>query len=279
MENRTLTITKIILLSIIALLLTSILIILLVKPKTGFNFFKLSSKSVLVYEKDIIEPIKKINITTKASSIQVESNNTDKISIKYYGEEDEQELNLNVANEVLNINEDSSYFCIGFCNYREHKIIISLPKEVDYELDFNTASGDIYLLDSDFSNISLNTISGDIKITNALNANLETTSGDIEIGTVEKLTAKTISGEVSVNNIKRNCDIKTTSGDIDIRKLAITNNSKISTISGDVEIETNKESYVKAKTVSGEVSISNNDRYAKTELTINTTSGDIEIGD
>lgn len=279
MENKTLTIIKLVLLSIIALLLTTILIVLLVKPRSNFNLFKVNNKSELVYERDITEPIKKINITTKASSIQVETNDTNKISVKYYGDKEDKELDLSTANEVLNINEDTSYFCLGFCSYAEHKIIISLPKEIDYELDFNTASGDIYIPNLNLSNISIKTVSGDIKVINAKNANLESTSGDIEITEVEKLVSKTVSGEINVNRIKRSCDIKTTSGDVDISLLEITTNSNISTISGDVEIETNRNSYVKTETTSGEVSIDNNNRYAKTELTVKTTSGDIEVGD
>lgn len=279
MESKTLAITKIILLSLIALLLTTILIILLVRPKSNLNFFKFQSKSELVYEKDIEEQIKRIKVNTKASSIQIEKSDSNKVSVKYYGDKNDKDLSLTTDNETLNITEDTSYFCIGFCSYAEHKIVISLPKEIDYELDLNTASGDVYLPDAKLSNVKIKTISGDIAAITASNANLESTSGDIEINEVEKLSAKTISGEISANQIKRSCDIKTTSGDVEIVSLEITNNSKIVTISGDVDIEINRGSYVKTETISGEVSINNNDRYAKSELTIKTTSGDIEVGD
>lgn len=279
MESKTLAITKIILLSLIALLLTTILIILLVRPKSNLNFFKFQSKSELVYEKDIEEQIKKIKVNTKASSIQIEKSDSNKVSVKYYGDKNDKDLSLTTDNETLNITEDTSYFCIGFCSYAEHKIVISLPKEIDYELDLNTASGDVYLPDAKLSNVKIKTISGDIAAITASNANLESTSGDIEINEVEKLSAKTISGEISANQIKRSCDIKTTSGDVEIVSLEITNNSKIVTISGDVDIEINRGSYVKTETISGEVSINNNNRYAKSELTIKTTSGDIEVGD
>lgn len=279
MESKTLAITKIILLSLIALLLTTILIILLVRPKTNLNFFKFQSKSELVYEKDIEEQIKKIKVTTKASSIQIEKSDSNKVSVKYYGDKNDKDLSLTTDNETLDITEATSYFCIGICSYAEHKIVISLPKEIDYELDLNTASGDVYLPDARLSNVKIKTISGDIAAINASNANVESTSGDIEINEVEKLTAKTISGEISANQIKRSCDIKTTSGDVEIVSLEITNNSKIITVSGDVDIENNSGSYVKTETISGEVSVNNNDRYAKSELTIKTTSGDIEVGD
>lgn len=279
MSNKILTITKIILLTIITILLTTILIILLVKPSSGINLLKFSSKSELVYQEEIAKPIKKIQVTTKAADIQIETNNTDKMSVEYYGEKEGKDLNLTTDNEVLNINEEKSYFCIGICNYAEHKIVISIPKDIDYEIDLKTASGDIYLPTTKLSNVSIKTASGDIGVISAKNAKLETVSGDIEISKVNRLDAKTVSGEISVNQIKRSCNIKTTSGDIDIAALELTEDSKISTVSGDVEIDRNSGSFVKTETVSGEVSIRNNDRYAKTELTIKTTSGDIEVGD
>lgn len=279
MENKALTITKIVLLSVIVLLLSTILIVLLAKPESGIDFFHFSAKSELVYEKEIIEPIKKISVTTKATDIQLEKSTNDKIVVKYYGEKDAQELNLTTTNETLNITDDSSYFCIGICNYAEHKIIVSIPENIDYELDFQTASGDVYIPEIKLSKINIKTISGDIGVINANTANLTTTSGDIEINEVNKLTTKTVSGEVDVNKIKRSCNIKTTSGDVDIISLELTENSEIQTVSGDVEIEVNKGSYIKTETVSGEVSTNNNNRYAKTELTIKTTSGDIDVGD
>ena len=49
MEDKTLTIIKLVILSFIALLLTGILIVLLVKPKGNIKFFRFSSRSELVY--------------------------------------------------------------------------------------------------------------------------------------------------------------------------------------------------------------------------------------
>lgn len=280
MENKTLTIIKLILLALIGLLLTTILIVLLVRPSKGINFFRFNSKSTLVYQKEISESIKKIEITTKAADIEIENSHSDQIEVKYYGEEDNKEsISLTTDNEILNINEDASDFCIGFCNYAEHKIVISVPNATDYQLDLNTASGDVSIPSIEFSDISIKTISGDIKVNSATKAKLETTSGDIELSEVNDLTTKTISGDISINQIKNSCDIKTTSGDIEIEILKLAKDSKITTISGEVDVDTNIGSYVKTETVSGEVDIKNNDRYAKTELTVKTTSGDIEVGD
>lgn len=277
MENKTLAITKIILLSFIALLLTIILIILLVNPKKSWNFLKISSKSELVYEKKIEDNIKEIKVTTKSADIEIQRSNNPYLEVKYYGEKNDKDLSLTTNNQILNINEDTSYFCIGICNYAEHKILISVPENNDYELNIQTASGDISIDEIKSTKMTIKSISGDINISNAEFAKVESTSGDIEINSASKLTAKTISGELVLHHIKNYCNIKTTSGDIEIILLELTENSSITTISGDVDINKNIGSYIKTETISGEVEISNNDRYAKNELSIKTTSGDIEV--
>jgi len=77
-----------------------------------------------------------------------------------------------------------------------------------------------------------------------------------------------------IEEIAKICDIKTISGEIDIEKVNLENNSKIETKSGDVEIS-KTDSYIVTETTSGETRTSNNNRYSKTELYIKTISGDI----
>ena len=59
--------------------------------------------------------------------------------------------------------------------------------------------------------------------------------------------------------------------------LELLDDSDITSISGDIEINKNLGAYIKTETLSGEVNVENNDRYAKNELKIKTTSGDIEV--
>jgi len=279
MENKSLTLTilKITLLAFIAILLSAILIILLVRPDGKLNLFKFSSKSKLVHDEEITEKIDNIIVSTKSADIEIEENETDIIKVKFYGDEDNK-ISVDKTNNTLNISDDSNNFCIGFCNYATQKLIISIPKSTLTKLELKTASGDINV-PINLTNVNLKTISGDINLFQAINAKVETTSGDMKITEVEYLNAKTISGEVEVGFIKKQCDIKTTSGDIDLDVINLLENSKITTISGDVEIDKNQNSYIKTETISGEVEVRNNNRYADSELTIKTTSGDIEVED
>ena len=108
MENKTLAIIKISLLSFISFLLTIILIILLINPKKSWNIFELSSKSELVYENKIEDNIKEINVTTKAAAIEIKKSTKNYIEVKYYGEKDDKELTLTKENQILEINENKN---------------------------------------------------------------------------------------------------------------------------------------------------------------------------
>lgn len=277
MENKTLAIIKISLLSFIAFLLTIILIILLINPKKSWNIFELSSKSELVYENKIEDNIKEINVTTKAAAIEIKKSTKNYIEVKYYGEKDDKELTLTKENQILEINENKNYFCIGICNYAAHKIVISVPEDNEYEINLKTTSGDINLEEINNQNLNIKTISGDVSVKKAENAKIETTSGDIEINEVNRLNAKSISGEIIIKFLKNKCNLKTTSGDIEIDNLELREDSNITSISGDIEIDKNLGAYIKTETLSGEVNVENNDRYAENELKIKTTSGDIEV--
>lgn len=277
MENKTLAIIKISLLSFIAFLLTIILIILLINPKKSWNIFELSSKSELVYENKIEDNIKEINVTTKAAAIEIKKSTKNYIEVKYYGEKDDKELTLTKENQILEINENKNYFCIGICNYAAHKIVISVPENYEYEINLKTTSGDINLEEINNQNLNIKTISGDVSVQKAENAKIETTSGDIEINEVNRLNAKSVSGEIIIKFLKSKCNLKTTSGDIEIDNLELLDDSDITSISGDIEIDKNLGAYIKTETLSGEVNVENNDRYAKNELKIKTTSGDIEV--
>lgn len=125
MNNRAVTITKLILLSIIAIILTIILIVLLVNP-VKMRAFDLSSKNELVYDEEITQAIKKLKIDTKSADIKIESSTSDKISLKIYAE-DQEDINYKTENETLSINENKNSFCIGICNMPTTEIIISIP--------------------------------------------------------------------------------------------------------------------------------------------------------
>lgn len=67
------------------------------------------------------------------------------------------------------------------------------------------------------------------------------------------------------------------SGSIEIDSLNISENSLITTKSGNVHINSKNDIYVETETVSGDDNIKNNNRKADIEVKITTTSGSIYV--
>lgn len=120
-----------------------------------------------------------------------------------------------------------------------------------YNSNLKSSSGDISI--GNGNEITLNTSSGKIKTSNVNILNAKASSGDIEIGTIEegkvetfsgkiniegakRLQAQCSSGEMNITNIENYCELATSSGDIEIQSLNITENSTISAKSGNVDI-------------------------------------------
>ena len=107
--------------------------------------------------------------------------------------------------------------------------------------------------------------------------NIKTTSGDIEIKKISNMSISTTSGDVDIKKCN-NINIKSVSGDIEIESANLDENGLIETISGDVKILETNSIYIDYKTVSGDSSIKDNNRHAYLELKIETVSGDLEVG-
>lgn len=121
--------------------------------------------------------------------------------------------------------------------------------------DLKSSSGDIFI--GNGNEITLNTSSGKIKTSNVNILNAKASSGDIEIGTIEegkvetssgkiniegakRLQAQCSSGEMKIMHIENYCELATSSGNVEIQSLNITENSTISAKSGNVDIRKQK---------------------------------------
>ena len=195
---------------------------------------------------------------------------------------------------VLSVDfEKKSIICIGFC-FNNRKTILYLPKEYSKSIVIDTASGDINIDNFSLATIDVSTASGEVDVIGAKEGDVSTVSGevnlrdipllkvktisgDIEIYNVVSLEGSSVSGEVNVTSLKSYINFKTTSGDYELNDIHLDRNSKISSISGEVQIDGLNLVYVNTSTISGEVQIGSSDRKSEIELSIKTTSGDIEV--
>lgn len=273
--NSALNIVKIILLSIIAVALVLILIFLL-NGKANIKGFTLYEKTELVYEETYNEEVNNLKVLTTSNDVIIEEKETDSINVKVYDRKDSKPTSRIEDNTLVieNKKEPSIGFTFGILG--NSRIVITVPKNSTYNLDIEGTSSDI---DSSINlkNVDIKVVSGDVSLKDSLDTTIKTTSGDVTVGSANKLSINTKSGDMSINSVNSKLDLSAISGDINISRLNIDSNSSISVTSGDILIGETNDIYIDTSVVSGDVKVNKNNRHAKYELKIKTTSGDIKV--
>lgn len=270
----------------------------------GFNFG--SSNTLLREEKYDLTEMKDLTFDVSSSDIEFFETDSNELRVVQYGNKNNDKFEDKVGNSSIKI-VDSTKVRIVFFNFNSSsRYEVYLPTNYSGNLNIKTVSGKISLADFNLSlkDLLVKTTSGDINLKSILKTNdaeiksvsgeiyikeltcndaiLKTTSGDIEI---DKMTSKdisinSVSGELVLGYIEGIMNFKTTSGEISIDDLKILDNSNISTVSGEVKIDMNKDNncVIGIDTLSGDSNIRTN-KYGnrKYDLNIKTTSGDIRV--
>ena len=133
------------------------------------------------------------------------------------------------------------------------------------------------------SNLGVNGISGDIKITN-LNLNelyAESVSGEISLKNVicKDVGLHSVSGEVYSLDSEGISSVKTTSGDVDFDNYNVKGDLNIETVSGDVELDIRDDSSIDVyfDSISGDFKESSKTRGGEYKIKVKTTSGDLSV--
>lgn len=219
-------------------------------PKTYLNNFKLEAASSTIEANDDIT-LKNVEITLASGDVKFK--NLLKV----------ESLKISTASGNVNIDSLEGKNC-----------------------NINTTSGEIISNILNCEEGKIKSISGNINISSvtANKIEMETTSGDIEFDNIQgKTNVKTVSGEIEIEKLQGSIDGKSTSGDISLNKFLINSESRIHTVSGEVEIYLDETSSctIEAKTTSGDTSFPNGRNVIGVEpynkLYIETTSGDIRV--
>ncbi len=275
--NKTLSILKIVLLSIISISLIIILILLLNKD-IKFTGITLYEKTEAVYEKTFNDDFSDIKVDIVNNDVKIEESENNEVNIKVYDRKD--------AKPKAYIKDDTLYIAnkkeikIGFFTGINggSRIVITVPKNKVYNLNVTGISSDVESL-IDLKKVKISTKSGDISLKEVDDVNIKTISGDIDIEKInEIINSKTTSGDITISEANGELRMKGTSGDVTINKINLLSDSYIRVVSGDITIGKSNEVYFDTKAVvSGNVRIKKNYRKADIELKMKTTSGDITI--
>ena len=259
MKNKV-AIALIIVLSVFVILLSGFMVYLLTGGSNIKLDFMFGNKSMILVDSYNTEAlnVNKIYLNLNSTDVEINESIDGNIKVEYYSNRDNN-AKIEYNDGVITVDEEKyDTSCIGICNTRR-KIVVSVPVDYKTNYELKLKSGDVRsTMDLSDNNITISTMSGDIKLNKVSNISMSTMSGDVE-----------------VNSISGNTAISTMSGDVRIYEFNILSNSSISTMSGDVKISHLSESYVETTTKSGDIKVSNIDRKSDIVLKINTISGDI----
>ena len=287
MKNKALIITNIILL---CCMIIGLLIFMIWGIGSKHSFWEF--KNELLFTKTYnIEDISKIKTDLKSYDIEFKAANDNNFKVEVYGnEKNKDNVKININNNTLNIDQKGSSICFGFC-YSDNVVVIYVPESFNKELDIHTISGDIDVYvdtlkvnlkttsgDIKMQNVeyaSINTTSGNVKLEEAKEANINTVSGDVRVSSSENIDIKTTSGDITILEVTKRIYLNSTSGDVTVQDFTINSDSKVHTVSGEVNINLRNEANISAETRSGDKDIKNTNGEFK--LDIKTTSGDVTV--
>ena len=254
----------------------------------NFDFSKLDVNEYITKTAEVTEQFGNIEINTVSKNV-IFRQTSDKTCRIEYTESSGDKFRIEVKNDTLFIDSDFESNLLHGLNFFDFSfihgddIIVYLPDNYK-TLKVSTVSGDIRTesKEIEFDKVSLHTTSGDIKC-EALFSDLsaETVSGDINIRNSDDdkhapVSIKTVSGDITLaHGGISELDINTTSGDVRLDRAAF-ENGKISTVSGDVKGSVNGEYKITTHTVSGDISVPSFADSAN-KLEISTTSGDVTM--
>ncbi|MDE6284777.1 MAG: DUF4097 family beta strand repeat-containing protein [Bacilli bacterium] len=275
MQNRTIKIILASILVFIIVALTGILVFALTHRSFSFSYFWHSGKSEIIEESTYaINEVQNIKVNTRSADVKFVSTDSNEIKVTVYGDK-EAKPNVSLENGRVFVDYVYSYFCIGFC-FDHSYVEITVPKNYSPKIDVTTVSGDVALPLSG-TDLSVKTTSGDIEIDSFKDVNVSSVSGDIKLRSGNNINIDTTSGDITIHNVLSFINAESISGEIRIDSLEIYQDSKLKTVSGDVDIKSINDIFVEASTKSGDIDIRQNNRLSATVLTINTISGDVDV--
>lgn len=295
MKNKGLTITLIVIMAIICLSLTSFMFLVINGNFSifgnHFNLGNIESKE-LVFDETYTKIFDEINIKAKYSNIYIKTSKDDEIRVLVYSDKDDMTVEENSNDLDVTINEKK---CIGFCFNKDiSRVEVYVPKNFDKSLVVVNDYGDIDVDNLEKANIEIKSDCGDISILGANNALINNDYGDIKLGTVLEAYIKQSAGDtkidkvdyvkvesnygdIEINYVGAYLNLSADCGDIKIKEIELTKNSKIINNLGSIKIVNTNEIYFDAKTDLGDIDINNNFPKSDITLRIENDCGDIKI--
>lgn len=249
-------IIMIIMWSVIAIFLTNLLVLGVIRSKDKNTFGIFIRKGVFAEvqkEEEIsLDNCNKINLDFPNDDIFISSTDGDKLRViqRATGKlAEEEKFTISKEGNTVVIRKRNPHFVFKFDIFQhfDDQIEVFIPKSYNKDLDIKMSSGNIVIS----NNITLNNIiclqsSGDLECRNSITANritLKTNSGNINVSdlSVKSYEINTSSGNIEINSLSGSGDVEASSGNIKIGYSDIGEYSKVSAHSGNIKLVVPKE--------------------------------------
>ena len=227
----------------------------------GFDVHKLGTVSFTEKQSVIEEPFRNIRVEAVESDVEFVLSKDGSCKVSCVEREDVS-CTVSVEDETLVVKEEKQNRFVEIGIYTQQmKTTVYLPQDTYETLSVQSASGNISIPASlSFAQVSMESTSGNVESEAAVEKKLfmRTVSGDVLAGQSSPLevTAISTSGNVSLSSmtIRDTATIKTTSGNMNIKKTCAVNEMFCSSASGQVIFEQSDAGSLRAETISGDVS-------------------------
>lgn len=197
----------------------------------GGNFIMNRGNSSVIKEQTLsLTGVNAISIDSHAYGIEFENSADDQIHITQYGSKntpDKEIFTADISNGTLRIKNESIIRIVMFGLFNDMRITVALPTSWHGDMDANTSSGGIKLLEAyEWKNAKLKTSSGGIKIT--------------EVFAADSLDAQATSGSVTFEGqitVKNDLNVRVSSGGVHLKEKVSAEKVTISSTSGGISSE------------------------------------------
>ncbi|MFU8793338.1 MAG: DUF4097 family beta strand repeat-containing protein [Acholeplasmataceae bacterium] len=226
----------------------------------------------------------KIEIRLVFEDITFQPSKDDQIHVSYKGTNKIDRYDLSYNNHLLSLKTQKE---LGFLFMRKFSqsmaFLVEVPEHVIIsDMNHNGVSSNLTYMGLDAQSFILNTTSGDIDIQGATfgDTKWNTVSGDIKVKDVAivNLNSSQVSGDLNIENIKVDHELRlsTVSGDVDIDS-GTCELLSFTTVSGDLDAKEFYPESVSLKSISGDIYIKNKEDKPINVVKKSSLSGKIRI--
>lgn len=241
--------------------------------KSDGNLFGDNSKwSEDIYEEETLEMdgVSTIDISGISADIKFYKNDNESLKaviegkIVGFGTKENHEFTTTKNDTTIEINEDSNRtkfnFGFGYIN-SDLTMKIYVPESYTGNVNIDTVSGDVLLTEENLNQLVIKSVSGDVQMNNVTVSNFKfkTTSGDMSLNQFQSssITFQSVSGDFDGSGVQGDLTMTTTSGDLDLDYDSTEFQISIASISGDVDLNLKDEAEfdVDIDTISGDIDV------------------------